>query len=292
MRCSTVRSTGTENECTGTATHLMLYSIREDEGGRQHFRDPVCEPCVRAFERRPVYRARIVPLHIVTPAPKFKDAVEGHRLIDHPMDDSQCYDCGRTGTVAQFRFTLLHGCPARPESVDHLRLTGAATKLDTNGRAKASARKWFHEAAHVLGMGIEDWREVLDDDTTCATFTFRDREYRLMFDLGFYRMTAQKLENRGQPAPETINPDYRESYKQVVFHFHSMVNRYEAEYFAAYTLDCEDVILYAPEGQICAVLRLPDLAGTRAERLALVTDAVCDTFGAIADRTFKDHIYG
>ncbi|MFD4949559.1 hypothetical protein ACFWNT_45535 [Streptomyces sp. NPDC058409] len=61
-------------------------------------------------------------------------------------------------------------------------------------------------------------------------------------------------------------------------------------YFATYTPGREDVILHAPEGQVCAVLRLTGLTRP-GDPLTEVTDAVCDTFGAVADITFEAHIY-
>ncbi|MFE7114928.1 hypothetical protein ACFU99_05820 [Streptomyces sp. NPDC057654] len=294
MRCSTVQSTvGPGDEpCQGTATHLLIGSIRTDEETRETFRDPVCKPCGESYTRRPGLTSRLVPLHIHTPTPAFKNIVNGHRLIDHPEHESQCYDCGRTDSETVFKFTMLHGCPARPESLDHLALTGDACRLDRSGRAKESARIWFHEAVYDRGMGIEDWRVVHNHPVTAARFTFRDREYRLKFDFAGYRMFAEKLENRGRPEPEIINPEHRENYQQVVFHFHNLINKYESKYFATYTPGREDVILHTPEGAICAVLRVElDGTDTREWRLGIVTDAVCDTFGAIADLTFQTRVY-
>jgi hypothetical protein len=290
MRCSTISGTDAEGTCTGTATHLLLGSDRNADSTRDAFRDAVCEPCGQAYTRRPALKARIVPLHVHEPLPEFL-IIEGHRLVDHPEHGMRCYDCGRTDTETAFRLSMLHGCPGRPESVDHLALTGDACKLDRKGRAEESARLWFQEAAFDLGMGIGDWRPVLNHPVTAAHFTFRDREYRLKFDLAGYRMFAEKLENRGRPNPETINPEYRESYKQVAFHFHRLVTDSGSMYFATYTPGRDDVILYAPEGAISAVLRFPGLEGTSERRLGIVTDAVCDTFGAIADIGFQDRIY-
>lgn len=293
MRCSTLNSTITsaDDPCEGAATHLLLGSQRVDEGERVPFRDPVCKPCGESYVRRPALKARLVPLHIHNPTPAFKNIVEGHRLIDHPEHESQCYDCERTDSENVFKFSMLHGCPARPESIDHLALTRDAVMLDANGRAEESARLWFQEAAYDLGMGIGDWRPVLNHPSTCATFTFRDREYRVLFDLPGYRIAAQKLENRGKPEPETINPEHREDYKQVVFHFYDLISRYETLYFATWTPGREDVILHAPEGQISAVLRITGLNFPESTHLAQVTEAVCDAFGAVADLTFQTRIY-
>ncbi|WNI17679.1 hypothetical protein [Actinacidiphila sp. ITFR-21] len=293
MRCSTIQSTIVPGDepCEGTATHLLLGSLRNDEGVREPFRDPVCKPCGESFVRRPALKARLVPLHVHEPAQKFL-IIEGHRLVEDSEHGQRCHDCGRTGSIEQFKLSLLHGCPARPESVDHLALTGDITRAERNQRASESARLWYHEAAYVLGMGIEDWRVVHNHPVTAAHFTFRDREYRLKFDLAGYRMFAEKLENRGRPAPERINPEHREDYTQVVFHFHDLINKYESTYFATYTPGREDVILHAPEGAISAVLRIElDGTGTREWRLGVVTDAVCDTFGSIADLTFQTRIY-
>ena len=293
MRCSTLRSsvTSADDPCTGEATHLLLGSLRDEDGTREPFADPVCKPCGESYTRRPALAARIVPLHVHEPNPQFL-IIEGHRLIKDPEHGERCYDCGRTGTEAEFKVSLLHGCPARPESVDHLALTGDSIWAEKNQRATESARLWYHEAAYVLGMGIEDWRVVHNHPITAAHFTFRDREYRLKFDLAGYRICAEKLENRGRPAPDMLNTQYRENYKQVVFHFHDLLNKYESTYFATYTPGREDVILYAPEGSISAVLRVElDGTGTREWRLGVVTDAVCDTFGAIADLTFQTRIY-
>ncbi|WP_406362373.1 hypothetical protein [Streptomyces sp. NBC_01579] len=288
MRCSTLR--GTEPECTGTATHMLIYTELDTQ---DEVRDPVCRPCGNGFVSRPRLKGRIVPLHVHNPVPEFVDIIEGHRLVDHLPDSVVCHDCGRTEkSTNTFRFSMLHGCVARPESVDHLALTGDATRLDANGRAKESARLWFQEAALDLGMTIGDWRPVLNDPVTCATFTFRDREYRVKYDRGGYRIFAEKLENRGRPEPERISPEYADTYKQVVFHFHGMVNKYESTYFATYTPGRQDVILHAPEGQISAVLRITGLNFPESTHLAQVTDAVCDAFGAVADLTFQTRVYG
>ncbi|WP_181786137.1 hypothetical protein [Streptomyces phytophilus] len=150
---------------------------------------------------------------------------------------------------------------------------------------------WVYEATYVLGMDIEAWQPVVNHPVTAATFTFHNREYRLKFDMAGYRMFAEKLENRGRPEPKLINPEHSANYQQVVFHVHELINKYENTYFATYTPGREDVILRAPEGAIAAVLRFPELEGTRERRLAVVTDAVCDTFGAIADITFHNPLY-
>lgn len=151
---------------------------------------------------------------------------------------------------------------------------------------------WFHETTHVFGMPIGDWRPVADHPTTAAYFTFGDREYRLKYDLAGYGMAAEKLENRGKPAPEVINPEFRETYQQVVFRFHDLVSKYETTFFATWTPDREDVPLYAPEGQIAAVLRVElDGTGTREWRLGVVTDALCDAFGSVAQIKYQDWVY-
>lgn len=282
MRCSTLRSADMDDECLGTATHLMLSSIRNAEDGeRSHHRDPVCEPCGRSYERRPAYKARIVPLYIHDPLPAFTDVVEGHRLVDHPFE--RCHDCLLPGGITQFRFSMLHGCPARPESIDHLALTREAVMRDANGRAAESARLWFEEAAYTQNMAIEDWRPVLNHRSTCAYFTFRDLRYRVKYDLPGYRIAAEKLKNRGLPPPVTLNPEHRQNYKAVAFRFYDLVSRY-----ATYTPGREDISLHAPEGQISSVLRLNGLNLPESTHLAQATDAVCDAFGAIAQVTFYE----
>ncbi|MEU3979694.1 hypothetical protein AB0F77_06200 [Streptomyces sp. NPDC026672] len=292
MRCSTLQSRD-DGTCTGTATHLMIYStpdIDGEQGARTQHTDPVCEPCGDAYKRRPFYKARIVPLHIFSPVPAFKDIVKGHRLVDHPEHESQCHDCGRTGSVEQFKLSKLHGCPARPESVNSRELPQADVSSDAS-RNELAAR-WWKYVTHEVGMGIGDWRKITDDRLAVASFTFRDREYVLLHSPSMPYVWAEKLENRGRPWPDEINPEYRVNYKQVVFHFHDLLNRYENTYFATYTPGREDVVLHAPEGAIIAVLRVElDGTGTREWRLRVVTDAVCDTFGAIADLTFQTRIY-
>ncbi|MFJ3270942.1 hypothetical protein [Streptomyces sp. NPDC086776] len=286
MRCSTLR--GTEPKCTGTATHMLIYTELDTQAV---VRDPVCKPCGDGFVSRPRLKGRIVPLHIHNPVPEFVDIIEGHRLVEDPVLGTSCHDCLRPGTVTEFKFSMLHGCVARPESLDHLALTGDATMRDANGRAEESARLWFKEAAYDLGMTIEDWRPVLNHPVTCATFTFRDREYRVKYDRGGYRIFAEKLENRGRPAPARINPEHFDNYKQVVFHFYGLINKYESTCFATYTPGREDVILYHPEGLIRAVLRITGLNFPESTHLAQVTEAVCDAFGAVADLTFQTRIY-
>ncbi|MGW0881277.1 hypothetical protein [Streptomyces sp. NPDC002671] len=296
MRCSTLRSTDMDDECTGTATHLMLYSMPKvpgEPGDREHHQDPVCEPCGKAYMRRPALKARIVPLRIYNPTPEFKDIAGGHRLVDHPYHEAACHDCMLLGSVEYFRQgrdKRLHGCRARPESVNSRELPQASIGPDTT--LDELANLWWTYTTHQVGMGMGDWRPITDHPDFAATFTFRDREYGLRYSPNIVYVWAEKLENRGRPEPKTINPEYRENYKQVVFHFHDVVNKYGSRYFAAYTPGREDVILHAPEGAISAVLRFTELDGTRHRRLAVVTDAVCDTFGAIADLTFKDRLYG
>ncbi|WP_189845730.1 hypothetical protein [Streptomyces umbrinus] len=159
----------------------MLYStpeINSQPGGREHHRDPVCEPCGRAYERRHAYRASIVPLTVHEPLPAFKDIAGGHRLVDHPERGAQCHDCGRTGGTDQFKLSMLHACPARPESVNSREPTQADICPDTT-RDELASRCWKY-VTHEVGMGIEDWRQIKDDRLAVATFTFRDREYVLL----------------------------------------------------------------------------------------------------------------
>lgn len=279
--------------CEGIATHLLIYHLPSTDitpSVEPRQTAPVCKPCGQEFVRRDTYPAELVRLHEYTPLPKFL-IIEGHRLVDDAEHGARCYDCGRTDSEAAFRLSMLHGCRARPESVDHLRLSGDIVWQDSNTRAEESARLWFDEAAYTLGMPVGDWHTVFNHPSTCATFTVGDDSYRVVFGLAGHRITAEKLENRGKPAPELINPEEQDRYKQVVFRFHHLVNKYESTYFATYTPGRQDVILYAPEGAICAVLRFPDLEGTRERRLRVVTDAVCDTFGPISDITFRQRIY-
>lgn len=152
------------------------------------------------------------------------------------------------------------------------------------------ASLWWKYTTHELGMGIGDWRPIKNHSHFAATFTFRDREYALRHSQNGTYVWAEKLENRGQPRPDEVNTQYRETYKQAVFHFHRLVTDSGSMYFATYTPDREDVILYASEGQVSAVLRLTGLTRP-GDPLAEVTDAVCDAFGAIADITFQNRIY-
>ncbi|MEV5264762.1 hypothetical protein [Streptomyces werraensis] len=249
----------------------------------------MCEPCGKEFIRRGAYEAMLVRLEVHKPLPKFI-IVAGHRLVEDAEHGERCFDCGRTGTETVFKFSMLHGCRARPESVDHLALTGDIVREAANARAEESARLWYAEAAYHLGMPVNDWRTVINHESTCATFTVGDDAYRLRYGLAGHRITAEKLPNRGMGEPEVINGEGRKNHKQVVFRFHYLVSKYETDYFATYTPGREDVILYAPEGQIVAVLRLAGL--TRPEEpLAEVTDAVCDACGPIYSLTFQDRIY-
>lgn len=286
MRCSTAKGTDVERDCLGTATHMVVGSIR-DEDGREPFRDPVCEPCGRAYERRPALRARIVPLHIYRPVPPI-EIWGGHRLIEHGKGNEQCFDCQKIGPRRVFTVGR-NGCPARPESVSLTIQQHEGRFGDKPARAKASAEV-FRAYITRIGLWIEDWRPVTDHPTYCAYFTFREREYGLKYDLAAHRMAAEKLDNRGRPEPELLDVQYGDNPEQVVFRFHNMVNKYESSYFATYTPGREDVILHAPEGQIVAVLRLTGF-NRPGNPLDEVTDAVCDAFGAIESLQFKDWIY-
>ncbi|NIY68104.1 hypothetical protein SMALB_6186 [Streptomyces malaysiensis] len=290
MRCSTMRSTDMDRECLGTATHLMLYSIRDDEtGDREHHRDPVCEPCGRAYERRPAYKARVVPLHVHMPESAFIAIVEGHRLVKDPEHEARCFDCGTTGTPTWFRFQT-NGCPGRPESITVLRYSREF--LDSGlDRVEKSAQLWWDYAVDYLHMNVEDWRLVTDHAEYSAYFTFRDREYAVKYNLLDFRFGAVKLPNRGRPEPEIINPDL-DPYNQVVFNFHSRMTDSGSEYFATWTpghanvSDRELVILYTPEGAVTEVLRVPGLRGW-----AETTGAICDAFGPISRVKLQTRIY-
>ncbi|MEU7146987.1 hypothetical protein AB0B15_02945 [Streptomyces sp. NPDC045456] len=293
MRCSTVQSTVSPGDepCQGTATHLLIGSIHTDESSREPFRDPVCKPCGESYTRRPALKARIVPLHVYVPTPEFTEIAGGHRLIDHPFHEAACHDCLLLGSIEYFRQGRdkgLHGCRFRPESVNSRTMPRAGIGPDTTLDELAS--RWRKYVTYDIGMAIGDWHPLRDNPHFAATFTSRDREYGLRHSQGGTYVWAEKLENRGRPAPERINPQDAETFTQAVFHFYDLVNRYEATYFATYTPGREDVILHAPEGSVSAVLRLTGLTRP-GNPLAEVTDAVCDAFGAIADITFQTRIY-
>ncbi|WP_329271802.1 hypothetical protein [Streptomyces sp. NBC_01451] len=292
MRCSTRPNIDLSDTCTSTATHMLLWSMpdpHKPQGARKRYTEPVCKPCGDvAYRRRPALKARVVPLHIYTPTPAFKDIAGGHRLVDHPEHGAQCHDCGRTGSTDQFKLAMLHGCPARPESVNSRELPQAGIGSDVTRDELAG--RWWKYVTHEVGMGVGDWRLTKDDRLVVATFTFRDREYVLMHSPSIPYVWAEKRENRGYPAPELINPEYAQTYRQVAFHFHTG-NYNGAMNFACYTPGCEDVILYYPEGQTRAVLRISGLNFPESTHLAQVTDAVCDAFGPVADLIFQTRIY-
>lgn len=292
MRCHT--QAHANPRCEGTATHMLIYSTPDmdrEPGETSRYLDPVCKPCGYEFIRRDYYRAVLVPLHIYNPTPEFKDIAGGHRLVDHPFHEAACHDCLLLGSVEYFRQGRdkgLHGCRARPESVNSRELAQADIGPDTTRDELAS--RWRKYVTHEVGMGIGGWRPIKDDRLVVATFTFRDREYVLMHSPSIPYVWAEKLENRGRLRPDRINTQYETTYKQVVFHIHGLENKYENTYFITWTPGRQDVILHAAEGQIRAVLRLTGLTRP-GDPLAEVTDAVCDTFGAIADITFQTRIY-
>ncbi|MGW0536327.1 hypothetical protein [Streptomyces sp. NPDC003032] len=287
MRCSTFPSSTAPDpdRCEGTATHLLLI----DELGPDKALEPVCKPCGESYVRRPV-RARIVPLHVHRPTPRFKSIVGGHRLIDHAFHEAVCHDCLLLGSVEYFRQGRdkgLHGCRFRPESVNSHDLPAGDGPSPTLGEL---ASRWWQYVTREVGVAIGDWRPIKNDADFAATFTFRDREYGLRHSLDGTYGWAEKLENRGRPLPETISPELKDRYEQVVFRFYDR-NKYGSPYFATYTPGREDVVLYTPEGAIRAVLRFPVLEGTRERRLAVIEDAVCDTFGAIAQLQYQPRVY-
>ncbi|MBL1115371.1 hypothetical protein JK364_23660 [Streptomyces sp. 110] len=233
----------------------------------------------------------MVPLHVHMPENVFIEIVEGHRLVKDPEHEARCFDCGTTGSPTWFRFQT-NGCSGRPESIDHLALSRETNRMDQWGRAKESASLWHDYATYDIGLPFGDWRPVQNDINTCATFTFRDREYRLRYDLPGYRIVAEKLPNRGRPEPEIINPELDASYKQVVFNFHGRMTDSGFEQFATWTpshanvTDRELVILYTPEGRVSEVLRVPGL-----RPWAETTGAICDAFGPISRVKFQTRVY-
>ncbi|MFB7917039.1 hypothetical protein [Streptomyces sp. NPDC056061] len=289
MRCTTVSGTDVEGDCLGTATHLLIGSISEDEGARTPFRDPVCEPCGRAYERRPALKARVVPLHVYMPESAFIEIVEGHRLIKDPEHESRCFDCGKAGTPTWFRFQT-NGCPGRPESITVLRYSREFLQSGL-GRAEKAAQLWWDYAVGYLHTHIGDWRAVTDDPHYAAYFTFRDREYGVRHDLLGGRFGAEKLPNRGRPEPEIIDP-YLDPYNQAVFYFHGRVTDSGAAYSAHWTpghaniADRELIILYTPGGSIREILRVPGVRGW-----AETVGAICDAFGPISHIKLQTRIF-
>ncbi|WP_434598168.1 hypothetical protein [Streptomyces sp. A5-4] len=269
-----------------------MGSIRDGESGtREPFIDPVCKPCGESYVRRPALKARIVPLRIYTPTPEFKDIAGGHRLVDHPFHEAACHDCLLLGSVEYFRQGRdkgLHGCARRPESVN----SHVLPKPDNDQPFTLNelAGLWWRYTTHDVGMGIEDWCPIANHPCLAATFTFRDREYGLRHSQDGTYVWAEKLENRGRMRPDEINVEYRETYKQVVFRVHGLENKYGSPDFITWTPGREGVMAYAAEGQLRSVLRLTGLTRP-GDPLAEVTDAVCDTFGAIAQIKFQERIY-
>ncbi|WP_411087853.1 hypothetical protein [Streptomyces sp. 061-3] len=284
MRCSTLR--GTEPTCTGTATHMLIYTEPDTQDG---VRDPVCKPCGDGFVSRPRLKARIVPLHVHLQNGAFIEIIEGHRLIKDPEHEARCFDCGTTGTPTWFRFQT-NGCPGRPESITVLRYSREA--IDSFERPAISAKLWWDYAVDYLHMQVEDWRPVTDHAVFSAYFTFRDREYAVQYNLLDFRFGAVKLPNRGRPQPEIINPEL-DPYNQAIFHFHNRVTDSGSAYFATWTpgapavTDREHVILYTPEGAISEVLYVPGL-----NPWADISAAICDAFGPISYVVLQDRIYG
>lgn len=289
MRCSTIRSTDTENTCTGNATHMLFGSIREDDGERKPFRDPVCKPCGESYTRRPGFKARLVPLHVYTPDSAFIETVEGHRLVKDPEHEARCFDCGTAGTPTWFRFGT-NGCPGRPESITVLHYSREFLQSGLD-RAEKSAKAWWDYAVDYLRTPVEDWRTVTDHAQYSAFFTFRDREYGVRHNLPHFRFGAEKLGNRGRPEPEIIDGDL-DDYNQAVFYFHNRVTDSGSAYFATWTPghanipDRELIILYTPEGAIREILRVPGLRSW-----AETTGAICDAFGPISHIQLQTRIY-
>ncbi|MFI6697162.1 hypothetical protein ACIBLA_36545 [Streptomyces sp. NPDC050433] len=232
-----------------------------DELGPDKTLEPVCKPCGESYVRRPALRARIVPLHVHRTTPLFKGIAGGHRLIDHPFHEAACHDCLLLGSVEHFRqgrIKGLHGCRFRPESVTSRDLPVTNQPFTTLDEL---ASRWLKYVTHEIGMGIGDWHPIKDNSDFAATFTFRDREYGLQHTLSGTYVWAEKRENRGQPMPEIISPELQDSYKQVVFRFYDLINKYESTYFATYTPGREDVILYTPEGRDPRCSALPGPGG-------------------------------
>ncbi|MEW1922200.1 hypothetical protein [Streptomyces sp. NPDC088360] len=288
MRCSVSDSSPSLTDgCLGTATHLVLGSVREEDT-RTPFRDPVCEPCANAYTQQASFRARVVPLHVYEPDSMFAEIIEGHRLVKDEKHEARCHDCGTTGSPNWFRFQT-NGCRARPESIEVVSLSRDARREEREARAAGSARLWWGYAVEYLHTHVEDWRPVTDHDVYCAFFTFRDREYGLTYNEADPRIKAVKLPNRGRPEPEIDNPEL--DYEQAVFYFHGRMNDSGSEPCAIWTpghanvTDRELVILYTPEGRIHEALRIPGLR-TWAETVG----AICDAFGPIRTVILRDYI--
>ncbi|MFH9731805.1 hypothetical protein [Streptomyces sp. NPDC017260] len=269
---------------------MLIYSTpdADDEPGAQsRHTEPVCEPCGQGFVRRPYYRAKMVPLTVLEPLPKFMLA-GGHRLIETGRaGEETCYDCRLTGTLTSFT-TGRNGCRARPESLFLSIWQNQASNGSQAERATASAKHFFDYATRI-GLPVGDWRPVTDDPGICATFTFRDLAYGLKYGLARHHISAEKLDNCGYGKPEEIGDP--KNYKQVAFRFHHRVYESGSADFCTYTPGRQDVILYTPEGSIRAVIRITGPDEPEPRRLLHVTDAVCDAFGPIATTQYKTSIY-
>lgn len=285
MRCSTLK--GMAPDCTGTATHMLLYPDPETQTA---VREPVCKPCGEGFTRRPRLKGRIVPLHVHMPESAFIEVAEGHRLVQDDEHEARCFDCGKTGSPNWFRFQT-NGCPGRPESVTVLCHTRDMLGAEPDVRARETARLWWDYAVDYLHTFVGDWRVVTDNPRYAAYFTFRDREYGVRHDLPDGQFRAEKLPNRGRPEPRIGDPDLN-PYNQVVFYFHGRTTESGSMYFATWTPSYVDiaarelVILYAPEGQITEILCIPGLRDW-----VETTGAICDAFGPISDINLQTRIY-
>ncbi|MFD4949179.1 hypothetical protein ACFWNT_43510 [Streptomyces sp. NPDC058409] len=224
MRCSTLL--GTDPKCTGTATHMLLYSLpalEGESGERTRESKPLCKPCGEGLASGPRLRGHLVPLTVVEPLPKFP-ITGGHRLVEAANGEEKCWDCLKTARPASFRVGT-SGCPGRPESL-HLSIDQHKTARGEAPERAAASRALYRQFADRVRMPIGDWRPVDDDPKYCVFFTFNDREYGVKYGLAGHRLLAEKLPNRGYPEPGLVNPEHADNYKQLVFHFHNMVNRY------------------------------------------------------------------
>ncbi|MEV7902100.1 hypothetical protein [Streptomyces anulatus] len=289
MRCSTLK--GMVPDCTGTATHMLLYPDPETQAA---VREPVCQPCGQGFARRPRLKGRIVPLHVHMPRNALR-VIEGHRLIEDAEHEARCFDCGLKGSPNWFRFQT-NGCSGRPESITVLHYSREF--LDSGRDMVAeSARLWWDYAVDYLHMQVEDWRLVDGHAEFSAYFTFRDREYGVKYNLLDRRFGAVKLSNRGFPEPALHDVDDVEPYNQAVFYFHNRTTDSGSMYFATWTPGHPDpaarelVILYHPEGQISQILRMPAPEAMGDTAQIDTTHAICDVFGPISDIKFQTRIY-
>lgn len=124
--------------------------------------------------------------------------VNGHmlKLLGQPGQKEstyRCEDCGQTASYLSFN-SGLHGCPGRPESLNHLSIS-AVPAIDRMSLAarRQNAREHWENWAERVGLRF-DSRTVPEEveDGVIMLFDFRGNSYVLRYDEKTHALTVSR----------------------------------------------------------------------------------------------------